>query len=127
MEENRKYGGFRDLKVYQLAYKLAMEIFKETKYFPIDEKYSLTDQLRRSARSVPGNIAEAWKKRKYQKSFVSKLVDASGEAGEVEVWVDMAFDCGYLTREKHEYFIEKFDEVNKMLYSMINQPEKFCF
>lgn len=123
---SQRYRGFRDLKVYQLAYKLAMEIFKETKYFPIEEKYSLTDQIRRSSRSVAANIAEAWKKRKYMKSFVSKLVDSYGEEGETEVWLDMAFDAGYLAKERHQYFRNGYDEVSKMLNSMINQPEKFC-
>ena len=70
------YRGFRDLKVYQLAYKLAMEIFEKTKKFPKEEKYSLTGQIRRSSRSVPANIAEAWRKRRYEKTFVSKLVDS---------------------------------------------------
>ncbi len=77
-----RYNGYRDLKVYQLAYKLAMDVFQITKTFPRDEKYSLTDQIRRSTRSIPANIAEAWKKRRYPKSFVSKIIDAAGEAGE---------------------------------------------
>jgi len=121
-----EYKGFRDLKVYQLAYKLAMEIFQETKHFPSEEKYSLTDQIRRSSRSVAVNIAEAWKKRRYEKMFISKLVDCSGEASETEVWLDMSCDCGYLSKEKHRYFLGKYDEVNRMLHGMINQPEKFC-
>jgi len=79
------YRGYRDLKVYQLSYKLALEIHEITKLFPKEEKYSLTDQIRRSSRSVPTNIAEAWKKRRYQKMFVAKIVDAAGEAGETEV------------------------------------------
>jgi len=124
--ENPQYRGYRDLKVYQLAYELAMEVFRETKTFPIEERYSLVDQLRRASRSIPVNIAEAWKKRKYEKMFVSKLVDCSGEAAEVEVWLDFSLDSGYLLREKYEYFMGKYDEVNRMLYSMINQPEKFC-
>jgi len=121
-----EYRGFRDLKVYQLAYRLAMEIFEETKKFPKEEKYALSDQIRRSSRSIVANIAEAWKKRRYEKMFVSKLIDSYGEEGETEVWLDMAVDCGYLGKEKHQYFMEKYDEVSKMLYSMINQPEKFC-
>jgi len=121
-----EYRGFRDLKVYQLAYKLAMEIFEETKKFPKEEKYALTDQIRRSSRSIVANIAEAWKKRRYEKAFISKLIDSYGEEGETEVWLDMGVDCGYLGKEKHQYFTEKYDEVSKMLYSMINQPGKFC-
>ncbi len=122
-----QYKGFKDLKVYQLAYVLAMEIFHETKHFPIEEKYSLTDQIRRCSRSIAAQIAEAWKKRKYEKAFISKLIDCSSEATEVQVWIDMSFDCGYLSKEKHKGISEKCDEVNRMLYAMVNHPEKFCF
>lgn len=121
-----EYRGFRDLTVYQLACKLAMEIFEETKRFPKEERYSLTDQIRRSSRSVAANIAEAWKKRIYVKSFVSKLTDSYGEEGETEVWLDMVFDSGYLTKGRHQYFRQRYDEVNAMLYSMIAHPKKFC-
>ncbi len=121
-----QYNGYRDLKVYQLAYRLAMEIFEETKQFPPQEKYSLTDQMRRSSRSVPANIAEGWKKRKYIKMFVSKLIDSAGEAGETEVWLDFAKDAKYLAIERYTYFTNSYDEVNRMLYSMIDRPEKFC-
>jgi four helix bundle protein len=120
------HRGYRDLRVFQLSYQLAIEVFKATKGFPAEEKYSLTDQLRKSSRSVPANVAEAWKKRKYPKSFVNKLIDAFGEAGETEVWIDTSRDCGYLTREYHAYFAEKYDEVSRMLNGMITQPEKFC-
>ena len=121
-----QYRGYKDLRVYQLAYSLAMEIFQETKRFPVEERYSLTDQIRRCSRSIPTNLAEAWKKRKYGKAFVSKLIDCSSEAAEVEVWIDFSLDCGYLQKDRHEYFAGKYDEVNRMLYSMLNQPEKFC-
>ena len=120
------HRGYKDLKVYQLAYKLAMEIFEITKSFPKEERYSLTDQIRRSSRSVPGNIAEAWKKRIYPKMFVSKIVDAAGEAGETEVWLDISKDSGYLSIEKYEDLISAYDEVNRMLFGMIEKPEKFC-
>ncbi len=120
------YRGYKDLKVYQLSYKLAMEIFEITKSFPKEEKYSLTDQIRRSSRSVSGNIAEAWKKRIYPKMFVSKIVDAAGEAGETEVWLDFSKDFGYLQAEKYEKLISGYDEVNRMFYGMIEKPEKFC-
>ena len=121
-----QYKGYRDLKVYQLAYRLATEIFNETKRFPSDEKYSLTDQIRRPSRSIPANIAEAWKKRIYSKMFVSKLIDCAGEAGETEVWLEIAKDAGYLVIDKYNYFIAAYDEVNRMLYSMIDKPDKFC-
>jgi four helix bundle protein len=124
---NKKdYRGFRDLIVYQLAYRLSVEIFEITKSFPKEEKYSLVDQIRRSSRSVPSNIAEAWSRRRYPKSFVSKLIDADGEAAETTVWLDFSKDHKYINEEKHIYFIEKYTEVFKMLNSMINSPEKFC-
>jgi len=124
---DKDYRGFRDLKVYQLSYTLAMEVFHQTKKFPFEERYSLTDQLRRASRSIPANLAEAWKKRRYEKLFVSKLIDCAGEAAEVEVWLDVARDCGYFQIDRHQYFLQKYEEVNKMLHSMIQQPEKFCF
>ena len=121
-----RFGGYRDLKVYQLSYQLALEIHQVSKEYPKEEKYALTDQIRRSSRSVPANIAEGWKKRRYQKMFVSKLVDAAGEAGETEVWLDFSRDFGYITQDKHTELINKYDEVNRMLYGMIDKPEKFC-
>ncbi|HET56112.1 MAG TPA: four helix bundle protein, partial [Ignavibacteria bacterium] len=93
--EKKKYRGFRDLIVYQLSYKLAVEIFEETKSFPKEEKYALTDQIRRSSRSVPANISEAWFRRRYPKSFVSKLIDSDGEASETTVWLDFSKDHKY--------------------------------
>ncbi|MCL5021606.1 MAG: four helix bundle protein [Bacteroidetes bacterium] len=122
----RPYGGFRDLKVFQLSYRLALDVFEFTKNFPKEEKYSLVDQIRRSSRSVPANIAEAWYKRRYQKAFVSKLVDSSAEAGETEVWIDFSNDHGYLSKEGKFELLQKYEEVNKMLNSMITQPQKFC-
>lgn len=120
------YRGFRDLIVYQKSYKLAMDIFEITKTFPKEEKYSLVDQIRRSSRSVSSNIAEAWVKRKYPKSFVSKLLDSLAEEGETEVWIDMSKDCKYIDDELHNSLLEKYTEVAKMLNSMINTPDKFC-
>ena len=117
--------GHRDLKVYQLAYKLAMEIFNESKIFPKEEKYSLTDQIRRSSRSVAANIAEGFRKRQYPKMFVSKLADADGEATETQVWLDFARDCEYLSPEKYRELVRGYEEVGKMLGSMMSMPEKF--
>lgn len=119
------YRGYKDLKVYQLAYKLAMDIFHVTKSFPVEERYSLTDQIRRSSRSIPANISEAWKKRIYPKMFVSKIVDAAGEAGETEVWLDFSKDSGYLAVEKYEELASSYDEVNRMLYGMVEKPDRF--
>ena len=117
--------GFRDLKVFQLAYKLALEFFYESKAFPKDERFSLTDQIRRSSRSVAANIAEGYRKRQVSKLFVSKLADADGEATETQIWLDFARDCGYLTVERHAELIRECEEVGKMLGSMMTMPEKF--
>ena len=121
------YRGFKDLKVYQLAFRLACEIFKLVKSFPKEEMYSLIDQIKRSSRSVATNIAEAWYRRKYKKAFISKLIDSAGESGETEVWLDFSLEHKYISCEEHQYFIGKYSEVGKMLNSMINNPEKFCF
>lgn len=121
------YQGYRDLTVFQVAYELALKIHQVTKSFPIEEKYSLVDQIRRSSRSVPANLAEAWKKRRYKKAFINKLVDCSGEAGETEVWLDLSKDLGYLEKSAHRELTEKYDEVEKMLTGMINKADKFCF
>ena len=117
--------GHRDLKVYQLAYSLAMEIYNLSKSFPKEETYSLTDQIRRSSRSVAVNIAEGFRKRQYPKMFVNKLSDSDGEATETQAWLDFARDCGYLSNENHDRLIEKFEEVGRMLGSMMANPEKF--
>lgn len=120
------YRGYRDLKVFQLSYKLAIDIFQLTKAFPREERYSLTDQIRRSSRSIAANIAEGWKKRIYPKMFVSKIIDAAGEAGETEVWLDFAKDAGFLSVERYRELSEGYDEVNRMLFGMAEKPEKFC-
>jgi four helix bundle protein len=120
------YRGFRDLIVYQKSYKLAMEIFEITKEFPKEEKYSLVDQIIRSSRSISANIAEAWVKRKYPKSFISKLLDSLAEESETEVWIDMSKDCKYINDQLQNSLLERYQEIAKMLSSMINSPEKFC-
>jgi len=117
--------GYMDLIVYQKSYRLAMEIFEITKSYPKEEKYSLTDQIRRSSRSVPTNIAEAWAKKIYPKVFVNKLSDALGEEYETEVWLDFSRDSNYLEAEKHLELMNEYKEVKKMLNSMMNNPEKF--
>jgi len=89
----------QDLEVYQMAFKVAMQIFDESKSFPIEERYSLTDQVRRSSRSVCANLAEGWRKRRYEASFLSKLSDAEAEAAESQVWLEFASQCGYLKEE----------------------------
>lgn len=117
--------GHRDLKVYQLAYKLAMEIFHESKSFPKEERYSLTDQVRRSSRGVAANIAAAFRKRRYPNAFVSKLCDADEEATETQVWLDFAVDCEYVCKERRDELTSRYEEVGKMLGGMIANPEKF--
>jgi four helix bundle protein len=117
--------GFRDLIVYQKAYKLALEIFEISKAFPKEEKYSLTDQIRRSSRSVTANIAESWAKKKYIKAFVNKLTDALGEEYETEVWMDFSKDFQYINHNTYDQVMAGYEEVRKMLISMINKPENF--
>jgi four helix bundle protein len=122
---DRGHRGYRDLKVYELAYALAMDIFEETKAFPPEEKFSLIDQIRESSRSAVTNIAEAWKKRQYPKSFVSKIIDSASEAGETEVWLDFSKDCRYLEKQKYDQLMKGYDEVNRMLFGMVRKPGRF--
>jgi four helix bundle protein len=105
---------------------LAMEIFEISKSFPKKEKYSLTDQIRRFSRSVTACIAESWAKRRYEKAFISKLTDSLGEEYETEVWLDYTKDCKYIQEETHKQILSEYDEVRKMLISIINNPEKWC-
>ncbi len=103
-----------------------MEIFEITKSFPKEEKYSLTDQIRRSSRSVTSCIAESWAKRRYVKSFINKLTDSLGEEYETKVWLDYSKDSNYITGPKHVDLMNGYGEVRKMLISIINKPEKWC-
>jgi four helix bundle protein len=129
MSENAMHGkglrGHRDLKVYQLAYSLAMDIFKESKTFPKEERYSQTSQVRRSSRSVAANIAEGFRKRQYPSMFVSKLADSDAEATETQVWLDFARDSGYLSSEYHDELVAGYEERGRMLHAMIDHPERF--
>ena len=118
--------GYRDLKVYQNAYTLAMRVFNLSKSWPKEEKYSLTDQIRRSSRSVCANLAEGYRKRAYPKAFVSKVSDSDGEATETCVWLDFAHDCGYLQTDVYEEIILGYEEVGKMLGGILQHPERFC-
>lgn len=102
-----------------------MEIFEITRTFPQDERYSLTDQIRRSSRSVPANIAEGYRKRQYPVAFANKMSDADGEATETQVWLAVSKDCRYITPETHIRLIVEYKEVGSMLGNMINNPEKF--
>ncbi|HTO38194.1 MAG TPA: four helix bundle protein [Brumimicrobium sp.] len=115
----------KELRVYQLSFEAGMEIFNITKSFPKEERYSLTDQIRRSSRSVSANIGEAWRKRRYPKSFVAKLSDSDGEGGETQVWLDYALACGYIEEEIYSDLMRKYDNILGMLVTMMNQPEKW--
>lgn len=116
----------KDLDVYKLAYEQAMEIFSLSRDFPKEEKYSLTDQIRRASRSVCGNLREAWAKRKYIAHFASKLTDCDGENAETDTWLDFAKDCGYITNEMYDKMIQRNKKIGQMLGSMISKPETFC-
>ncbi len=118
-------GTFRDLTVYKKAFALAMEIFELSKEFPKEEKYSLTDQIRRSSRSVCANIGEAYRKRQYENHFVSKSSDADMENTETRVWLDFAHALDYITVETKERLDEKAVEVGKLLNHMIENPKKY--
>ena len=117
----------RDLKVYQLSFEAGMEVFEMSKLFPAEEKYSLTDQIRRSSRSVSGNLAEAFRKRRYSKHFVSKLSDSEGESAETQVWLDYALACKYIDRQLHNDLNDKYDHIIAMIVKMINSPGNWSF
>ncbi|MFW5793792.1 MAG: four helix bundle protein [Bacteroidota bacterium] len=123
---SEKITSHRELKVYRLSFDLGMELFAITKAFPKEEKYSLTDQIRRSSRSITSNISEAWAKKKYIKSFVYKLTDSLGEEYETENWLEYSKDCKYIDRETYDRMMKEYEEIRKMLISMINNPDKFC-
>jgi four helix bundle protein len=117
---------FRDLRVYKKARSVAGEIFELTKSFPREEMYSLTDQVRRSSRSIGAQIAEAWGKRRYEKHFISKLTDADGEQLETQHWIDTAEDCGYLSSVQGGKLNDDLSEIGRMLSSMISKAKQFC-
>lgn len=117
---------FRDLEVYEVAKTLSSEVFELTKTFPKEEIYSLTDQVRRSSRSVGAQIAEAWGKRRYEKHFISKLTDGDAEQLETQHWIDTAYDCKYLTTEVSNDLIERYKMLGRMIGAMINKSSLFC-
>jgi four helix bundle protein len=117
---------FRDLAVYQMARIVNLRFFELSKTFPGKEQYSLTDQGRRSSRSIGAQIAEAWAKRRYEKHFVSKLTDADGEQQETQHWVDTALDYGYLTQQTRDERVAELGKVGRMLQSMVDKADLFC-
>lgn len=115
----------RELKVYQLSFEAGMEIFHLSKSFPKEERYSLTDQIRRSSRSVSANISEAFRKRRYPKSFVAKLSDSEGEAAETQNCLDFALACAYIGTTEHRSLYDKYEHILSMIVNMINNPGKW--
>ena len=113
----------RDLEVYQIAFDLATKIFQKSKSFPKEERYSLTDQVRRSSRSVCTNLAEAWRKRRYEASFLSKLSDTEAESAETQVWLEFAVQCSYLEVEVGQELSASYDNILGKIVSLINNPE----
>jgi four helix bundle protein len=121
-----RVADYKELRVYQLAFESAMEIFQASRHWPSEEKFSLTDQIRRSSRSVCANLAEAWRKRRYEAAFVSKLSDSDGEAAETEVHLDFALRCGYLTAEQQAKLRDHYDHICRQLTNMMNDAASWC-
>jgi four helix bundle protein len=117
---------FRELLVYKLSRKVSKEVFMLTRDFPKEERYSLTDQVRRSTRAVGAQIAEAWGKRRYEQHFISKLTDADSEQLETQHWIDVAEESEYITNFQKEQLISDCEQIGKMLQSMINKSGMFC-
>jgi four helix bundle protein len=113
----------RDLEVYQIAFEAAMRIFQESKSFPKEERYSLIDQIRRSSRSVCANLAEAWRKRRYEASFLIRLSDAEAEAAETQVWLEFAMECDYLKKDNGHALSATYDNILGKLVKLINDPK----
>jgi four helix bundle protein len=116
---------FKDLTVYKKAFELAMDIFEISKGFPKEERYSLTDQIRRSSRSVCSSIAEAYRKRRYEAHFISKTSDADMENSETQVWLDFAFKCKYINKNNLEELVNRSQEIGRLLNHMIENPENY--
>ena len=114
---------YRELKVWQEAMDAAMQIYTITKSFPADERYSLVDQIRRSSRSVAANVAEAWRKRRYEAAFRSKLNDSESEACETQTWLEIARRCGYLPKDSAELLDKKYEDIIAMLVAMIRSSQ----
>ena len=116
----------RDLVVYKKAFDAAMEIFEISKSFPREELYSLTDQIRRSSRSVCTNLSEAWRKRRYIAVFVNKLSDSGQEAAETQTWLEFCLACGYINKRVYEKLFKEYEEIFAMLHSMTGKADSFC-
>jgi len=123
---SEKISSFKDLRVYKLAFEVQQEIFETSKRFPVEERYSLTDQIRRASRSIGSNPGEAWQKRRYVGHFVSKLTDADGEQAETQHWLDTATACNYFSEREQDALLAKCSRIGQMLGTMMAKPEKFC-
>ena len=121
-----KISNFRELAAYQKSFTLQQDIFQLSKSFPKEETYSLTDQIRRSSRSIGANLAEAWRKRRYEAHFISKLTDADGENAETQHWLETALACGYIAPETHRNLLLCSEEVGKLIGSMIQNASRWC-
>jgi len=122
-EKNKKLKTHEDLNVYQIAFDAAMDIFELSKMFPVEERYALSDQIRRSSRSVCANLAEAWRKRRYKAAFVAKLSDCEAEAAEVQVWLKFAVKCQYLPVDTARDLYKSYNQIIGSLVKMINEPD----
>jgi four helix bundle protein len=117
----------RDLDVYKKAFAAAMEIYQISKVFPPEERFSMTDQIRRASRSVCSNLAEAWRKRRYRAVFINKLTDAQQEASETQTWLDFCVACNYINKQTFERLDQEYENILGMLNSMEIKADKFCF
>ena len=115
----------KELDVYQLAFITSMDIYFLSKTYPKDEMFSLTSQIRRSSRSVSANIAEAFRKRRYEKAFTAKLSDSEAEAGETQVWLDYSLECGYISKDQHSKLFNDYDNIIGKIVNMINHSDKW--
>jgi len=116
----------RDLDIYRIAFQAAMEIFVITKSFPIEERYSLVDQIRRSSRSACSNLAEGWRKRRYKAHFLSKLTDVAQEAAETQTWLEFSLQCGYIKQEQFDALDKQYEHIFAMLIAMERKADSFC-
>lgn len=123
--ERGQIKSYRDLRVWQNAMDAGMAVFEVTKRFPVEERYSMTDQIRRSSRSVAANIAEAWRKRRYKAAFVAKLSDAESEACETQTWIEFALRCGYMESDRAKELDTQYEHILSQLVTMINQADRW--
>jgi len=124
--KTKKISRVRELEVYKLAFDAAMEIFEISKSFPKEETYSLTDQVRKSSRSVCTNLSEGWRKRRYKAVFINKLSDAGQEAAETQTWMEFALACRYIEKKTFKRLDEKYEHIFAMLFTMEQKADSFC-